>query len=229
MKKDIIKNYYNIIDDKYKNETKIDSNYNKHYIKPCTMICEIAGTGGGKSNALISFLSRKTNSFYEIICFTSNPNEPLFKMMKDKIPELEIYDDIDKIKPLNDYDDKYEKLIIFDDFINLPKKQMKKIEDYMIAARKKKFTVILNAQSYKDIPTLIRRQINYWWIFKLSMNTDLNKILKNHNVFGLDEEELKQIYYDATEQPFQFMILDLTARSDNEKKLRYRSNFLNFY
>jgi hypothetical protein len=229
MKKDIIKNYYNIIDDKYKNETKLDKNYNKHYIKPCSMICEIAGTGGGKSNALISFLSRKTDAFYEIICFTSNPNEPLFKMMKDKIPQLEIYDDIDKIKPLNEYDDNYEKLIIFDDFINLPKKQMKKIEDYMIAARKKKFTVVLNAQSYKDIPTLIRSQINYWWIFKLSINADINKILKNHNVFGIDEDTLKNMYYDATEQPFQFMILDTTARSENEKKLRYRSNFLNFY
>ena len=52
----------------------------------------------------------------------------------EEVPELEEFDDENKDKP---------KLIVFDDFLNLQKKDMKKISKYLIAGRKFGFSVWL--------------------------------------------------------------------------------------
>ena len=64
---DKIKNYYDLLDKGLKRENKFDKNYKKHYIQPNSMICCIGGTGSGKTNALIDFLTRKNEAFYDII------------------------------------------------------------------------------------------------------------------------------------------------------------------
>jgi hypothetical protein len=50
----------------------------------------------------------------------------------DEVPDLEEFDDKDKNKP---------KLIVFDDFLNVQKKKMKKIHKYLISSRKFGFSV----------------------------------------------------------------------------------------
>ena len=45
------------------------------------MILCIGGTGSGKTNALLNFLSRKNNAFYDIIIFSgSSTDEPLYNL-----------------------------------------------------------------------------------------------------------------------------------------------------
>ena len=83
---------------------------------------------------------------------------------------MEFYTDIDEVPSLNDFDDdnkNKEKLIIFDDFINLTKKQMVKINQYLTAGRKFSFTVFLLAQNYVSVSKTITRNINYFIIFNL--------------------------------------------------------------
>ena len=51
-------------------------------------------------------------------------------MLKQKMPDIELYNDINELPELKESDDDnkdQEKLIIFDDFINLKKPEMKKI------------------------------------------------------------------------------------------------------
>jgi hypothetical protein len=59
---------------------------------------------------------------------------------------VELIDNIEDVPLLSDFDDKNKdkpKLIVFDDFINLPKKsQMKPINDFLISGRKFGFTVL---------------------------------------------------------------------------------------
>ena len=66
------------------------------------------------------------------------------------------------------------KLIIFDDFINVENKKLKKIYNYLISGRKFGFTCWLMAQNYSSVPKVIVRNINYFILFKLNDNISLN-------------------------------------------------------
>ena len=51
------------------------------------MILCIGGTGSRKTNALLNFLSRKNNSFYDIIIFSgSSVDEPSYNLLQNKMP-----------------------------------------------------------------------------------------------------------------------------------------------
>ena len=63
---DKIKNYYELLDKNLKRETKRDKHYKKHHIEPNSMICCIGGSGSGKSNSLINYISRSSGEFYKI-------------------------------------------------------------------------------------------------------------------------------------------------------------------
>ena len=109
------------------------------------MILCIGGTGSGKTNALLNFLSRKNSAFYDIIIFSgSSADKPLYNLLQDKVDGVELINNIEDLPELSEFDDENkdkEKLIVFDDFINLSNKEMKKIKGYLTAGRKSGFTV----------------------------------------------------------------------------------------
>ena len=223
---DEITNWYEMLDSEIKNETGLDKNFDKHFIHPCSMILAIAPTGGGKSIALLDFLARKDEAFHKIIIFSgSSTDEPLYNLIRDRIPETEFYEDIEELPSLNEEEDnEHEKLIVFDDFINLKPKEFKKIKEYLTAGRKKKYTVYLNAQNYVEVPKTITRNCNYFLVFKQNDNATINNILKNHNVDNIDKEVFKSMYADAVEKPRSFFMVDIHPKGGS-----LRRNFLNFY
>ena len=227
-KKDKIHNYYETLPKEFQKKNKVDKNFNKHHILPNSMIMCIGGTGCGKTNALMDFLSRKQNAFYDIILFAgSTVDEPLYNLMQSKIPDMQVYNDIADLPELSSFDNEdkaNEKLIIFDDFINLTKKQMVKINEYLTSGRKFGFTCWLMAQSYTAVPKIITRNIHYFIIFKLNDNCTINCILRNHNIHNIPKETFKNIYVDATSEPKNFMMVDMKG----DKLVHLRNNFLNF-
>ena len=73
-----VKNWYEHIGTHNK-KIKLDKNYNKHHIQPNSMILCLGGTGSGKTNSLIDFISKKNEAFYKIIIFSgSSTDEPLY-------------------------------------------------------------------------------------------------------------------------------------------------------
>jgi hypothetical protein len=223
---DTIKNYYN--DVKKPKKTKEDKNFKNHYIQPNSMILFLGGTGSGKTNALLNMLERMDEKFYRILLFSFiTTDEPLLDLLCEKMPEIELYNDPEEIPDLNEFEDdkENEKLIIFDDFINLENKELKKIENYLTGARKLGVSCVLMGQEYNAIPKRITRNTHYFLIFPLNDNATINTILKNHNRDGIDKEELKQLYNDATKNKFDFFMID----NRGTPQTRYRHNFLDFY
>jgi len=218
-----MKNFYNKIKSK---PTKLDKNYEKHKIMPASMIASIGMTGCGKTNALMNFLDKKRDSFHDIIIFTgSTTEEPLYKFLEDKIDGLLLTNDLKDVPNLTEWDDEdndKEKLIVFDDFINLPKKDLKKIQDYLIGGRKRNFTVYVVSQNYREIPKTISRNIHYFFIFKQNDNSTLNNIIRNHNVDNLDSNYIKDFYADCVKDPMNFMMIDMRTKDPEE---RLRKNF----
>ena len=142
-----MKNWY---DEVKTTKQKIDKNFKKHHILPKSMIMAIGGTGTGKTNALMDLLDKKNDQWYKIIIFNpNNSDEPLYNHLKSHIKELNIVSDIKELPPLSDWpeeDNDKEKLIVFDDFINMDNKAKNKIQDYLISGRKKGFTCYLMSQ-----------------------------------------------------------------------------------
>ena len=223
---DKVKNYYELLPKEFKRETKLDKNFKNHLIQPNSMICAIGGTNSGKTNALMDFLSRKNEAFYDILIFSgSTTDEPLYNMLQSKIPELRMFKDIEEFPSLSEFDNEdkdQEKLVIFDDFIDLKPKEMQKINEYLKSARKFGITVWLMSQNYTSIPKKIVRNIHYYIMFRLNDNVSINTIVRNHNVNGIPKDKFKEHYLKATENPLQFFMIDL-----KNPKTHLRQNFLN--
>ena len=228
-----IKDWYTIINKKTKEDKKIeiDKNFNLHYILPCSMICLIGGTGSGKSTVLCDFLlDRKNDSFCEVIIF--NPvsiEEPIYNFIKKINNNVELIDDIEDLPDLKDYEDNKttEKLLIVDDFINMNKKDMRKIELYLKSSRKFGFTVILMCQNYISVSKNITRNISYFILFKLNDNVSINTIIKNHNIYGIDKNYILECYRIATYKPKDFLLIDCNINGSKDKTLRH--NFIEFF
>ena len=84
-------NFYDKLPKDIKQETKLDKDFKNHHILPNSMIAIIGGTGSGKSNALCNLISKQSNKYYDIIIFNPvSTDEPLLKLLKQKMPELKI-------------------------------------------------------------------------------------------------------------------------------------------
>jgi len=226
MFKDNLKDWYKLAAGKGLTKgIKPDKNFKNHMIKPCSMIMAIGSTGAGKTTSVVEFLHRKNDSFTRVIYFTgSTGDEPLLNFLQHHLDGIEVIDDADQLPELTDFNDEdktEEKLIIFDDMINLPKKQLLKIQKWFNSSRKYGFTCFCLVQNYTDAPIQMRRNTQYFMIFRLNDMNTINQILKNHNNNGDDKELVKRAYFHSTSEPKNFFMLDLTPNSP----ARYRHNF----
>jgi hypothetical protein len=198
---------------------KMDKSFKNHGVEPASHILCIGGTGSGKSTALLNFIHLKPH-FFRILIYAPS-TDPLYELLKERIPDVEIYNDINEFPDLTEIDaDELEKLVVFDDFINLKSKEMRKINNFLIAGRKKHISVFLMAQNYTSVPKLITRNINYFIIFKLNDNVSIRNIVKNHNISEMSLDEIKKIYHHCTEKPKNFFMIDLKT-GDGLKKFRH--------
>ena len=222
-------NFYDKLSKEDKSETKLDKHFKNHYILPNSMIGIIGGTGSGKSNALLNLISKQSNKYFDIIIFNPvSTDEPLLKLLQKKIPELKLISNIEELPSLSDFvgDSEHEKLIVFDDVINMPTNHFKKIREYFTGGRKLGFSVVIMAQNYVSIPKTIVRNCQYFIIFKLNDNVTINNILKNHNIYNVEKEHFKKLYLDATKEPLNFFLVDLKTKDIRQ---HLRKNFIHFY
>jgi hypothetical protein len=132
-----------------------------------------------------------------------------------------MYNDINELPSLDNYDDDEkgnEKLIVFDDFINLKKKEMTKINEFLTSGRKFGFSVFCMAQNYTSIPKIISRNTHYFIVFRLNDNTSINNIIRNHNTTSIPKDDFKNMYLNATADKGDFFLIDLKNPSKPLRK-----------
>ena len=224
-KTDTIKDWYKI-SEKLEgkgaaNSFPVDKNFKTHLVYPCEQIAIIGQTGSGKSTAIVEFLSRKTDAFFDITIFVgSTTNEPLYEMLRHRIQGIKITDKFEEIPELTSFneDEKHERLMVWDDCMNLSKKEFIKIQKYFASSRKYGFTNIILAQNYSSIPLQIRRNIQDWWIFRLNDSMIVKQILGRNVTSKKDKEYVLRAYMWATDQPKSFFRIDIQHN-------RYFKNF----
>ncbi len=114
--------------------------FEQHFIDKNSRILMIGSSGTGKSNAIMNFIKKTSGEFPDIfICSFSTTDEPLYNYLHEKLPDVILINNIDDVPEVQEFADKNKnksKLIVFDDFINLSKKELKKTFDYAISSHK---------------------------------------------------------------------------------------------
>lgn len=218
-KRDVIKNMYELVPKKLQVNWTNDKNYNQHMIDPCSMIIAVGCTGTGKSNGILNLISRKKNTFCEIILFTNTTtDEPLYNLLKEKIPDVQLISKIDEMPKLKDFEDdeKVERLLIFDDMAGMNKNQEELLNEWFKAARKLGFTVIYLGQKWSGktkeggIPMFVRTQAQYIMMYRVDED-DAKRILSKYK-FGCDKDKLLELYNKEMQIKFNFLLFDVKNR-----------------
>ena len=101
---------------------------------------------------------------------------------------IDVYENLEKLPPINDLKPCNQTLIIFDDFIS-DIRTHPIISEYFIRGRKKNASIMFLSQSYYNTPKIIRQNINYCIILKLGGSRDINSILRECSI-GISKEQL---------------------------------------
>jgi hypothetical protein len=226
-KKDEIVNYYN-----HKDIKKYISSYHNPKFKDTQIeiparIGVIAPSGSGKTQWLLNFVAKSSDTFGHIIVAYKS-SEPLYECLRDKIGSKNItfYTKLTDLPNPNDLNmGKKQILMIFDD--QVAERVQTKIEEYFLRGRKVGggISMCYLSQNYFQIPTLIRRQFNYVIILKLSGSRDMKSIIQNYSL-GLNADEVVKLYEDATREKFNFLKIAVDERDDNR---RFSHNFTGFF
>lgn len=221
-------NFYSLLP---KSKDKKPIGFNHHMIDKNSRLLFVGASGTGKSNSLLNFIEKSSGEFFKIIiCSFSTTDETLYNYLQSKIPEVELINNIDDVPPIQDFDDNDKnksKLIVFDDFICLSKKQMKILEDYAISSRKFGFTTVYISQNYTSVPKVISRNCNYIFLFKINDRVSIKRIISNHGLSDIHKpEQIERYYHYCISQPLQFLLIDLKT---NDESKRLRCGFTGFF
>ena len=199
--------------------TDEDKQSKHHYLLPDCHYMIVGSTGSGKTNLLLNILLNWMN--YDYCCvYTINPDQDKYQFLQEQGVEILRPADLPPVEEL----DSQQKVIVFDD-IKLDNTNMKKLMEYFSLSRNKNCNCIYLTQSYFDTPKYIRRNTNCFVFFGNLDNKDIRHITDDH-AKDLNREQLESIYREATKDPYNFMVLDKTAK---HTPLRYRKCFDQFW
>jgi len=207
-------------------------NYNLTQMKHPFYAGLIGCSGCGKTNSLINliYLMSKGKGTWSHIHVVHKMEENLYEFMKEKIGDgITFYKNISDLPSPEKIDVKGQSLIIFDDQIAEGRRTQQIIMDWFIRSRKLGkvgFSCIILSQSYYPIPIVIRQQFHYLLVFKVRQTRDIKAILKDAGKAGMDQNDLMDMYKDATNAQFNFLKIDLNAKDINKT---FSKNFTDFY
>lgn len=197
-------------------------NFHLHKLKIPMRMCIVATSGSGKTNFLINLLqlfSVGEGTFQSLYIITRNKDEPLYKWLESVSDRIIIKEGVENTPQLDKFDKDANHLVVWDDLVL--SKDLSKVEQYYIRARKLNVSVIFISQSYFKIPKIIRNNCSYMVLLKLSGNREVNIILSEFGL-GITKDQLLNIYQYATREKLQPLLIDMEASPDE----RFKRGFL---
>ena len=201
--------------------------YDETFIDLNSRVLICGQSGSGKTNSLIQYIYKTPDTFAKIIV-VYNQIIPLYEMLRDNCKRgIEFYTDLGKLgnieKIRNGLEKEQEVLLIIDDWINEVHKYPN-VGDIFTRGRKKGITTFFLTQSFFKTPKLLRQQMNYLILLKMSSQKDINLILSEFA--GKDPEEIRAIYKDATKDKLNFLKINT---SNADIKTKFSKNWTDFY
>lgn len=216
-------NFYEVMPREFLNEAD-NPNFHLHNLKLPFRMAIVAPSGSGKTNFLINLIhifSQGRGTFPDITIVTRNKDEPLYNYLASLSDQIQIKEGMESLPQLDKYDKDFNHLVVLDDLVLA--KDQSRIENYFIRARKLNVSVIYISQSYFRIPKIIRQNLSYLVLLKLSGERELKLILSEGGL-GLDRDQLLNLYEYATAEKFSALVIDYEAPIEK----RYRKNWLEY-
>jgi hypothetical protein len=216
-------NFYEVMPKEFLSEAE-NPNFHLHNLKLPFRMAIVAPSGSGKTNFLLNLIhlfSHGRGTFPDITVVTRNKDEPLYNFLASKSDQIQIKEGMENLPILDKFDKDFNHLVVLDDLVLA--KDQSRIENYFIRARKLNVSVIYISQSYYRIPKIIRQNLSYLVLLKLSGERELKMILSESGV-GLDREQLLSLYNYATAEKFSSLVIDFEAPVEK----RFRKNWLEY-
>lgn len=221
-----IVNFYDVIPKKYLDDVE-NPNFHLHHIEIPFRMCVVAPSGSGKTNFVLNLIrvfSQGKGTFTDITIITRNKDEPLYNWLVGQSDNIKIMEGMTNNPKLDDYDKKYNHLLIWDDLVL--SKNLDPVCEYYLRARKKNVSLMFLSQSYVDIPKMIRKNSTYLVLFDLGGSKREQDFIMREWSGELDRDELRAIYEDAVKEKLSPLII----KGGKVKKIeKYRKGFLGFY
>jgi len=210
-----------------------DEQYEFTGISINTRILICGASGSGKSNALMNYLlltSEPKNGTFAHIFLVYKVEEPLYEFLKDKLKDkITLMKGLDKFPSVQEFPEKNKEkyLCVFDDVVNdKSKENIKKLNEYFAYSRKKNITCIFLTQSYFSTLKFLRENINYIILTSIKSTKDLKAICREYLQGDITVEKLKAMYEYATKEQLNFLKIDMSAATSQDKK--YSKNFTDY-
>lgn len=225
-------NFYDKIDKKYLPPKVSYNNEEKVNISLPVRGLLIGSSGVGKTNFLLNLIAN-IGAFNRIYLFVKDPEEPLYKFLIDHFQKIEkkvkdqivfYSNDPTEILTYEDFDPKYNNLVVFDDLINSKSKDLERCANLYTMGRKRNVSCLFLSQSFFKIPLIIRQNSDVVFILRVNTVRDLHRILGEYQL-DATRDEIEQMYKIATKKKGDCLLIDVATTNPN---LRYRHNFTGF-
>ena len=169
----------------------------------------LAPSQAGKTNLIFHMIANSPNIYAHLHIIARNPDQELYNYLKDKLGQnCTFYDSdnppsVDDIKKLAD-----PQLVIIDDYSNDKKLQKNLFSHFFTRGRHKNLSTLFLSHSYFATDKMIRLNSEYVMILKANSKRDLQMLLKDFNIPGIDEKKLFEAYNSATRDKGQFLMID---------------------
>lgn len=221
----VIPNFYTMIEDtsNYINNPKYSDTIN-HPFRAC-----IIGSSSSKKTNFLLYLISELKVFEKVYIIARQPDEKLYRLLKQCMNKAQpnsclVSNNFDDLPDLDSMDDTEQRLIVFDDFLQADKQQMKRVQECFIRARKRNCSIVFISQLYGGVGgvnKMIRNNCSHLFLRGLNSMNELKLICREYGL-GNNKHEIEDIvkkYKDYTEDGSMF-----TINFDKQGLDRYSKN-----
>ncbi|EEY55385.1 uncharacterized protein PITG_09330 [Phytophthora infestans T30-4] len=152
----------------------------------------------GKNNLCMFILKHSPHVFAHLTIIARNPQQELYEYLREKLEGFITFADPDSPP----------KLVIIDDYSNDKLLQKNIFSHYYTRGRHFKLSTIFLSHSYFATDKIIRLNLEYVAILKANSKRDLQMVVKDFNIKGVDERSIVYYYNKAMEHKGQMLFVD---------------------
>ncbi|GMF42739.1 unnamed protein product [Phytophthora lilii] len=167
----------------------------------------------GKNNLCLFILKHSPHVFAHLTIIARNPHQELYEYLRDKLEDFITFADpdappsVDQVRHTPISSNKPE-LIIIDDYSNDKLLQKNLFSHYFTRGRHFKLSTIFLCHSYFATDKMIRLNSEYVAILKANSKRDLQMVVRDFNIKGVDDRSIVYYYNKATERKGQMLFID---------------------